>query len=41
MKLHEYLSKRIFADYGVPIPLGKVASKPAEAEEIARELGGR
>lgn len=41
MKLHEYLSKRIFADYGVPIPLGKVASKPAEAEEIARELGGK
>jgi len=41
MKLHEYLSKRIFADYGVPIPVGKVAETPEEAEEIARELGGR
>lgn len=41
MKLHEYLSKRIFADYGVPIPVGKVAQTPEEAEEIARELGGR
>jgi succinyl-CoA synthetase beta subunit len=41
MKLHEYLSKRIFADYGVPIPIGKVAETPEEAEGIARELGGR
>jgi succinyl-CoA synthetase beta subunit len=41
MKLHEYLSKRIFADYGVPIPIGKVAETPEEAEAVAREMGGR
>lgn len=41
MKLHEYLSKRIFADYGVPIPEGVVTSDPQEAQEIAGELGGK
>jgi succinyl-CoA synthetase beta subunit len=41
MKLHEYQSKRIFAEYGVPIPKGEVASTPEEARKIAKELGGR
>ncbi|MBI3159460.1 MAG: ADP-forming succinate--CoA ligase subunit beta [Chloroflexi bacterium] len=41
MKLHEYQSKQIFAQYGVPVPKGRVASTPAEAREIANELGGR
>ncbi len=40
MKLHEYQSKRIFAQYGVPIPPGKVATTPDEVEAIAREFGG-
>ncbi len=40
MKLHEYQSKRIFAEYGVPIPQGEVATTPSEAREIARKLGG-
>ena len=40
MKLHEYQSKRLFAKYGVPIPRGEVASTPAEARRIAKELGG-
>ncbi len=40
MKLHEYQSKRIFAEYGVPIPRGDVAASPAEAREIAKQLGG-
>ncbi len=39
MKLHEYQAKEIFAKYGVPIPLGRVARTPEEAETIARELG--
>ncbi|NPA06638.1 MAG: ADP-forming succinate--CoA ligase subunit beta [Chloroflexi bacterium] len=39
MKLHEYQSKRIFAQYGVPIPPGKVATTPDEVEAIAREFG--
>ena len=41
MKLHEYQSKNIFAEFGVPIPKGKIASTPAEAKQIAEELGGR
>ncbi|MEN8172270.1 MAG: ADP-forming succinate--CoA ligase subunit beta [Chloroflexota bacterium] len=41
MKLHEYHSKLIFAEYGVPIPKGKVAATASEAKQIARELGGR
>ena len=39
MKLHEYQSKRIFAQYGVPIPNGEVASSPAEARAIAEDIG--
>ena len=41
MNLHEYKAKRLFAEHGVPIPAGKVASTPDEAREIARELGGK
>lgn len=41
MKLHEYLSKRIFAECGIPIPDGKIATTPEEAEQISEELGGR
>jgi succinyl-CoA synthetase beta subunit len=41
MKLHEYQSKLIFAEFGVPIPKGRVAATAAEARQIAEELGGR
>ena len=41
MNLHEYQAKRLFAEHGVPIPKGDVASTPAEAREVARELGGK
>ncbi len=41
MKLHEYQSKLIFAEYGVPIPQGRVAATAVEARQIAEELGGR
>ena len=41
MKLHEYQSKRIFAQYGVPIPRGDVATTPEEARQIAARLGKR
>ena len=41
MKLHEYQSKRMFAQYGVPIPRGDVATTPDEARAIAARLGGR
>jgi succinyl-CoA synthetase beta subunit len=40
MKLHEYQSKQLFAQQGVPIPRGAVAETPAQAREIAEELGG-
>lgn len=40
MKLHEYQSKFLFRDYGIPIPEGKVATTPEEAYEIAQELQG-
>ena len=41
MKLHEYQSKRIFAQYGVPIPRGDVATTPVQARQIAARLGKR
>jgi succinyl-CoA synthetase beta subunit len=40
VKIHEYQAKDILARYGIPIQPGKVAHTPAEAEAIARELGG-
>lgn len=40
MKLHEFDSKRIFAQYGVPVPKGKIAKTPKEAATIAKKLGG-
>ncbi len=39
MKLHEYQSKFRFAEYGIPIPRGKVATTPQEAFEITKEIG--
>ena len=41
MKLHEYQSKSLFAQYSIPIPRGEVATAPEEARRIAREFGGR
>ena len=39
MKLHEYQAKGLLRDYGIPVPEGKTADTPAEAEAIAREIG--
>lgn len=41
MKLHEYQSKNIFSDYGIPIPRGRIAATAREAKSVAEELGGR
>ena len=41
MKLHEYQAKELLARFGVPVPKGRVANTPEEAEAIARELGGK
>ena len=40
MKLHEYQSKRLFAEQGIPIPRGEVAETPTQARMIAEEFGG-
>jgi len=40
VKIHEYQAKQILAKYGVPVPKGGVATTPAEAREIATQLGG-
>jgi succinyl-CoA synthetase beta subunit len=40
MNLHEYQSKRLFADYGIPVPEGHPASTPKEAAAAASKLGG-
>jgi len=40
MNLHEYQSKQLFARYGIPVPVGHVASTPAEAAEAAKKIGG-
>ena len=41
MKLHEYQSKQLFAEHGIPIPSGQMTMNAAEAKSIAEELGGR
>ena len=40
MNLHEYQSKALFAEYGIPVPQGQVATTPAEAKAAAAKLGG-
>ena len=40
MRMFEYEAKIIFSKLGIPIPKGGVASSPAEAEKVARGLGG-
>ncbi|NOZ59348.1 MAG: ADP-forming succinate--CoA ligase subunit beta [Euryarchaeota archaeon] len=39
MKLYEYQGKRIFAEYGIEVPAGEVATSPEEAGRIASRLG--
>jgi succinyl-CoA synthetase beta subunit len=40
MNLHEYQSKRLFAEYGIPVPRGIPADSPKAAVKAAQELGG-
>ncbi|HLU05946.1 MAG TPA: ADP-forming succinate--CoA ligase subunit beta [Woeseiaceae bacterium] len=40
MNLHEYQSKRLFADYGIPVPQGVPAKTADEAVKGAEQLGG-
>jgi succinyl-CoA synthetase beta subunit len=41
MKLHEYQARDILAKYGIPVTGGGVAGTPAEARQIAEQIGGR
>jgi len=41
LDLHEHQSKALFQQYGIPAPMGKVATTPEEAEAIAAEIGGK
>ena len=40
MNLHEYQSKRLFGDYGITVPPGRIATSEADAAAAARELAG-
>ena len=41
MNLHEYQSKRLFADFGIPVPRGIPAETADAAVAAAEELGGK
>ncbi|WP_456406677.1 ADP-forming succinate--CoA ligase subunit beta [Thiolapillus sp.] len=40
MNLHEYQAKALFADYGIAVPQGRVATTAEEAIAAAKALGG-
>jgi succinyl-CoA synthetase beta subunit len=40
MNFHEYQAKHLFADYGIPVPRGEIATTADEAVEAARRMGG-
>ncbi len=40
MNLHEYQSKQVFSEYGIPTPIGRIAATPEEAVAAAAVLGG-
>jgi succinyl-CoA synthetase beta subunit len=40
MNLHEYQSKQLFAEYGIPVPTGTPADSPEAAVKAAEALGG-
>ncbi len=39
MKIHEFQSKQLFREFGVPVPDGAVAETPEKAASIADDLG--
>ena len=41
MKIHEYQAKALLAQYGIPVPRGRVAFSPGEASDIAVEIGSK
>ena len=41
MNLHEYQSKRLFAEYGIPVPRGIPVESPDAAVKASKEIGGK
>lgn len=39
--IHEYQAKALLSQFGVPVPNGKVAFSPSEAEEIAKSMNSK
>jgi succinyl-CoA synthetase beta subunit len=40
MNFHEYQAKQLFADYGIAVPVGRVARTPEEAVDAAKTIPG-
>jgi len=40
MNFHEYQAKALFADYGIPVPRGEIATTADEAVAAAEKVGG-
>ncbi|WP_455233834.1 ADP-forming succinate--CoA ligase subunit beta [Thiogranum longum] len=40
MHLHEYQAKQLFAEFGVPVPAGRMVESPPDAVAAAKALGG-
>ena len=40
MNLHEYQSKQLFADYGLPVSKGFACDTPEEVAAKVKEIGG-
>ncbi|MFA5027139.1 MAG: ADP-forming succinate--CoA ligase subunit beta [Candidatus Methylomirabilota bacterium] len=40
MKIHEFQAKKILAEFGVPVPRGRVAATAGDVRAAAAELGG-
>jgi succinyl-CoA synthetase beta subunit len=40
LKLQEFQAKRIFGQFGIPVPSGEVATTPLEARRAAEQFGG-
>ena len=40
MNIHEYQAKQLFAEYGIPVPLRRIARSEQEAQDAAKNLNG-
>ncbi|MDI6914802.1 MAG: ADP-forming succinate--CoA ligase subunit beta [Desulfitobacteriaceae bacterium] len=40
MKMFEYMGKEVFAQFGLPVPKGRMVKSPDEAAQVAAEIGG-